>query len=188
MVKSYKPVVKKFLGMEVRTVEVNGVEYIILKDMFNALGRVRENGDWYDAKTKMIRFLSKIGKLEDSETLGVLVKQGKIKTTQQVECLKLETVPIVLTQFEPTARTSEEMQNAWVEFMKFVDALLVQAEAHKFIMLDIEYQKETMARLTKLIPEKDANAYKTVNSHVALLLGLMIDGKEIPIIVTTVTL
>lgn len=50
----YKPIVKKFLGYDVRTVRVdNEHEYIVCKDMFNVLGLVLDNGDWNKPKKKM---------------------------------------------------------------------------------------------------------------------------------------
>lgn len=127
---------KIFLGMEVRA--VNG-EWIVLKDMFNALGRVRDNGGWTDEKKKLINFLGDIDKKDHYESFVVVVKRGQ---TEEVECLKLETVPIVLTQFKPTARKGEEALNKWREFMKFVDELLTELEVYKFIITDKERQKD----------------------------------------------
>ncbi len=127
---------KVFLGMEVRV--VNG-EWIVLKDMFNALGRVRDNGGWTDEKKKLINFLGDIDKKDHYESFVVVVKRGQ---TEEVECLKLETVPIVLTQFKPTARKGEEVLNKWREFMKFVNELLTELEVYKFIITDKERQKD----------------------------------------------
>ena len=127
---------KIFLGMEVRV--VNG-EWIVLKDMFDSLGRVRADGSWTDDKNKLIKFLNDIDKKDHHESLGVVVKRGQ---TEEVECLKLETVPIVLTQFRPTARKGEEALNKWREFMKFVDELLTELEVYKFIITDKERQKD----------------------------------------------
>lgn len=50
---------KVHLGMEVRVVNN---EYIILRDMFEALGRVREDGTWTDERKKLEIFLEDIGK------------------------------------------------------------------------------------------------------------------------------
>lgn len=127
---------KIFLGMEVRV--VNG-EWIVLKDMFDALGRVRDNGGWTDEKKKLINFLGDIDKKDHYESFVVVVKRGQ---TEEIECLKLETVPIVLTQFRPTARKGEESLNKWREFMKFVDKLLTELEVYKFIVTDKERQKD----------------------------------------------
>lgn len=44
-------------------------------------------------KKKMLEFLNGIGEREDVQSLDVLVKQGKIKTTQNVICLNIEVVP-----------------------------------------------------------------------------------------------
>jgi len=45
--KVYKPVTKKFLKQDVRVIKTDdGKEYIVCKDMFNALGLVKENSIW----------------------------------------------------------------------------------------------------------------------------------------------
>lgn len=133
--------IKEFLGVEVRVVND---EYIVLKDMFGALGRLKTDGGWNDEKKKLIEFLDLVNKSKDYETLEVLVKQGRKKTRQNVDCLKLDTVPIVLTQFKPTARKGLDLLNKWKEFMKFVDGLLTSLEVHKFIVTDKEHQKSNM--------------------------------------------
>ena len=43
----YKPIIKKFLGYDVRVVILDKKnEYIICKDMFNILGLVKDYGTW----------------------------------------------------------------------------------------------------------------------------------------------
>ena len=59
-----------------------------------------------------------------------------------MECLNIETLPIVLTQFRPTARKGKEALDKWCEFMKWVDKLLVEHEAYKMIVTDKEHQKD----------------------------------------------
>ena len=130
--------IKNFLGSEVRVVNN---EYMVLKDMFEALGRVKEDGTWTDEKNKMDKFLDGINQKEFHETLVVLVKQGRAKVEKEIECLKLEVVPVVLTQFKPTNRKGKEAIDKWFEFMKFVNELLVSAKAHKFIIEDTELEK-----------------------------------------------
>lgn len=80
----------------------------------------------------------------------VLVKQGRAKVEKEIECLKLEVVPVVLTQFKPTNRKGKEAIDKWFEFMKFVNELLVSAKAHKFIIEDTELEKIDRDRLHKL--------------------------------------
>lgn len=98
-------------------------------------------------RKKLDEFLELIEQKEVSETLGVLVKQGRSKTTQKVECLKLGIVPVVLTQFKPTARKGEEALKCWAEFMKFVNKLLVENEAYKFVINDIDLEKSDRDKL-----------------------------------------
>lgn len=139
--------IKNFLGSEVRIINN---EYMVLKDMFEALGRVKEDGTWTDEKNKMDKFLDGINQKEFHETLVVLVKQGRAKVEKEIECLKLEVVPVVLTQFKPTNRKGKEAIDKWFEFMKFVNELLVSAKAHKFIIEDTELEKIDRDRLHKL--------------------------------------
>ena len=139
--------IKNFLGSEVRIINN---EYMVLKDMFEALGRVKEDGTWTDEKNKMDKFLDGINQKEYHETLVVLVKQGRAKVEKEIECLKLEGVPVVLNQFKPTNRKGKEAIDKWFEFMKFVNELLVSAKAHKFIIEDTELEKIDRDRLHKL--------------------------------------
>ena len=81
--------IKEFLGMEVRVVNN---EWIILKDMFNALGRLTEQGQ-IDTRerNKLNGFLRDIDKVCDRESFTITSKSSKKKSrrTQEVECLRL---------------------------------------------------------------------------------------------------
>ena len=145
----YKPIVKKFLGYNVRTVRIDKrKEYIICKDMFDVLGLVDEDGTWTRPKNKMLRFLDGIGERESLKTLQVLLKQGKAKVTKEVDCLNIEVAPIILTQFQPTKRRGEEALNKWFKFMEFVNMLLKYHECHKYIIDDKEKQKLAIKEIT----------------------------------------
>lgn len=132
--------IKKFLGIV--DVRIVNSEWIVLKDMFQALGRVKEDGTWTDEKNKAIEFLKGIEKESDLESFVVTSKTSKKKSreTQEVECLKLATAPIILTQFKPTARKGEEALKSWFEFMKFVDRILAQLEVYQYIITDKKKQ------------------------------------------------
>ena len=170
--------VQEFLGMEVRVVDG---EWIVLKDMFNALGRVREDGSWTDEKRKLLRFLEDINKICDLETFVVDFnkKRGKGNKSngsiQSVECLKLETVPIVLTQFRPTARKGKDALNVWRKFMQFVNDLLTSLEVHKYIIVDKERHKKHMEIL---LDEGGSTmiANNQVNIIMAKLIGVYDQG------------
>ena len=138
----YKSIIKKFLGYDVRVVQVDKrKEYIICRDMFDILGLVDEDGTWTRPKNKMLKFLDGMGERESLKTLQVLLKQGKAKVTKEVDCINIEIAPIVLTQFQPTKRRGEEVFKRWYEFMKFVNALLEYHDLHKYIINDKEKQK-----------------------------------------------
>lgn len=172
--KAYKTKVKEFLGYDVRIVRVdNEHEYIICKDMFNVLGLVSEDGSWTRPRQKMVEFLNDLNKIEDVQSLHVLVKQGKIKTKQVVDCLNIERVPIILTQFKPTKRRGKEVLKIWVEFMKFVDTLLEYHECYKYIISDKEKQKLAIKEIT----DNGGNAIIT-NQMVNKIMGKLITDDD----------
>lgn len=165
--------IKEFLGMEVRVVNR---EFIITKDMFSALGRVRKDGTWTDEKKKVDEFLKLIGKKEYHEKIGVLLKQGRSKVYKEVECLKLETVPIVLTQFKPSSQKGEEALKAWAEFIKFVDRLLVENEAYKFVISDVDLEKQHRDKLKSY-----GGNPVVLASMVSYAMGIILTGDKVKI-------
>lgn len=165
--------IKKFLGTEVRVVNE---EYIVLKDVFNALGRVKADGTWTNEKKKTLELLEDLDKITDHQILVVTSKGKKhSREEQKVECLKLDTVPIVLTQFKPTKAKGEEALNTWRKFMRFVDDLLSSFEVYKYIITDKEKQKSHMQIL---IDEggKAVVANQQVNIIMAKLIGVYDKG------------
>ncbi|WP_027294255.1 MULTISPECIES: hypothetical protein [Robinsoniella] len=162
--------VKEFMGMDVRVIEN---EWMVLKDMFSALGRVRINGGWTHEKKKLLKFLEELGKKDLYQTsVDVPVKKGQL---ENVECLKLEITPLILTQFKPTGRKSVEALNEWYKFMKFVDDILVSLEVHKFIVKDKGTQREQIDRLSNAKGDpKIANMQ--VNMIMAKLIGVYDQG------------
>ena len=172
--KVYKPVTKKFLKQDVRVIKTDDrKEYIICKDMFDVLGLVDEDGTWTRPKNKMLKFLDGIGERESLKTLQVLLKQGKAKVTKEVDCLNIETVPIVLTQFKPTKRRGEEILKRWSDFMKFVNMLLKYHECHKYIIDDKERYKITMKEI------KDNGGKPPIaNQMVNKIMGKLITGED----------
>lgn len=176
----YKPIVKKFLGYDVRVVNIDQRnEYIICKDMFDVLGLVKTDGTWTNPKNKMLKFLGLMNKKELHQKLVVLLKQGKTKVQKEVDCLNIETVPIVLTRFEPinsnrrTKEQNEEVLNRWVKFMEFVDMLLEYHECHKYIINDKEKQKLAIKEITN----NGGNAIIT-NQMVNKIMGKLITDDD----------
>ena len=184
--KVYKTYTMKFFNEEGRFVKTNEGVWLIAKDMFNWLGRVKANGGWNDEKHKMLKFLNNINQIEDYETFVVDLgkKKGKGNKSngniQTVDCLKIDIVPMVLTQFEPTARAGKERHKQWCDLMKFINEILMELEVYKFITVDKEYQKDCMTKLAKIIPDITQNDYKTFNTNVANIMGTLI-GVDIPV-------
>ena len=173
--KIYKTKIKKFLGQDVRTVRVdNDHEYIICKDMFNVLGLAKD-GIWNKPKKKMLEFLDGIDEKESWKTLPVRLKDKQSKKGQirQVDCLNIETTPIVLTQFKPTKRRGEEILEIWSDFMKFVNMLLKYHDLHKYITIDKQDQQDKMTSVMD-------NGGKPIvaNQMVNKIMGKLITGED----------
>lgn len=168
--------IKNFLGSEVRVVNN---EYIVLKDMFNALGRLDNNNQIQNKeRQKLEEFLVGIDKVCDRESFTITSKTTKKKSReyQEVECLKLEIVPVVLTQFKPTNRKGKEAVDKWFKFMKFVNELLVSAKAHEFIVTDVELEKIDRDRLHKL-----GGSPMKMATMVNYAMGIIVTGEKIKI-------
>lgn len=81
----FKPVIKKFLGHDVRTIVDGYKEYIVLKDMFMVLGRVADNGSWTKSKDKLEKFLAVKG-LPNIFKLNISTKNSKSKGGNRQYC------------------------------------------------------------------------------------------------------
>lgn len=174
--KVYKTKIKKFLGEDVRTVRIdNEHEYIVCKDMFNVLGLVLDNGDWNKPKKKMSEFLELIHKTSDSKSLLVRVKDKHAKKGQirEIDCLNIETVPTVLTQFKPTKRRGTEVLDRWAKFMEFVDMLLKYHDLHKYIAIDKQDQQDKMASV-----QDNGGEPMIANQMVNKIMGKLITGED----------
>lgn len=180
--KTYKTYTKKFFNEEGRFIRTNEGEWIVLKDMFNWLGRVKADGTWTNEKNKTLKFLKNIDQISAHQSLVVTSKTEKSKSRekQEVDCLKIDIVPMVLTQFEPTARAGKERHEQWCDLMRFINEILMELEVYKFITVDKEYQKDCMSKLAKIIPNITQNDYKVFNTNIADVMGVLI-GVDIPI-------
>ena len=175
--KVYKTTIKKFLGWDVRVIQVDKRnEYIVCKDMFEVLGLVDTDGTWTRPKNKMIEFLDEITKSHDLKSLQVMIKEKDTKrkyVKREVICLNVETVPIILTQFKPTKRRGEQALKRWAEFMKFVDVLLQYHECHKYIINDKEKQKLAIKEIID-----DGGSAIITNQKVNLIMGKLITDED----------
>ena len=170
--------IKKFLGVEVRIVNE---EYIVLKDVFSALGRLDNKNQIVSTdRNKLKEFLIDINKLCDSKTFTITSKSKKSKSRdyQEVDCLNISTIPIVLTQFKPTKAKGEQALDIWRKFMIFVNDLLESLEVYKYIIIDKDKQKTN----TEILIDnggKPMIANKMTNQIMAELIGVYPDIKEI---------
>lgn len=173
------PKIKKFMNEDVRTVYYHGKTYIILKDVFQVLGRVKDNGSWTDVKNKVKEFLRLIDKEKEYvENLDVLLKQGKTKVVKEVDLLNIEVLPTVLTQFKPP-QTKPEKVKIWGNFMKVVHKILEEAKLQEFILKDREHQSLVSDAITRETDEEMQVINSNVCTLMAKILGVYPDIKKI---------
>ena len=132
----YVPTIKYFLGEPVRVIEVNNVEYLICKDMFSVLGRVRADGSWDDAKKKLFNFTKPSRTIQDPENFGALVEQGKIQTRQEVLCIRLEDAPIIASQYRPP-QTKPLVLQKWYDFIDWLNILIKENSESVYVRAKI---------------------------------------------------
>ena len=122
----YRPIIKDFLGESIRVVQVGLKEYVITKDMFKALGKLDKNNQIdHKDRDKLNQFLEDIDQRENCKTFKIEINEEERESEsggiiQEMECLNIETLPIVLTQFRPTAKRGEKALEIWKAFMRLL--------------------------------------------------------------------
>ena len=175
----YKPVIKKFLGHEVRTVIDGYEEYIVLKDIFTALGRTDGNNQITTRdRNKLNRLLKRISCDSTKCTITSKSSKKKSRETQVVECILIEKVPMVVIQFEPKS-TDKKLNKIYDEFLVWVDNLLREHEAYKVILKDKEEQKTISKTITDETDGKMAIVNTQISRIMAELIGVYPDIKKI---------
>lgn len=177
--------VKSFLGMEVRVINR---EWVVAKDVFGVLGRLnsRNQISTGDLK-KLLDFLELVDKKVDYQKLTIdFKKKGRGNkangSIQKVSCIKLETLPLVLTQFKPinsdkrTSKENEAVKLKWAEFMKFVNKLLVENQAYKFVVIDADLEKEHRDELKSY-----GGNPVVLASMVSYAMGIILTGDKVKI-------
>lgn len=163
-----KVAMKEFFGSQVRVVND---EWLVVKDMFGALGRLREDGQVETTdRNKMNELISMLG-LKECESFTIPIntaksRGGNKKETIEVQCVKLNDCPVILTQFKPTARVGKEALDTWVNFMKFVNNLLTSYDVNFFDLQDRKNQLTAQDRLTD-----DGGKVVIMNNMVAQMLA-----------------
>ena len=140
----YKIFYVEFFGEKARAIRIDNQLWISCKDVFAWLGRVKADGTWTHEKNKMLAYLKNIKKEVDHQSLVVEFKEGS-GGIQEIDFIKVERLPLIITKFEPTARASEEKHNKWCELMIFIDDLLEKEKVHNFFIKDKEHHKEKEA-------------------------------------------
>ena len=181
----------KFLGEDVRIVDYGyHKRFMVKKDMFKALGKLKTNDDIIDNDN--IKYKELIDDLELEEGKDYInklmikvkisdpLKKGgtsKARNTQQVDLINIVQVPIMLTQFKPTkkAKDYDNKLKIWRDFMKFVNSILQDYHMEDYIIED----KEEWKRDTLLFngDEKVAMiANRQTNINMAKILGVYDQG------------
>ena len=181
----------KFLDEDVRIVDYGyHKRFMVKKDMFKALGKLKTNGDIIDNDN--IKYKELIDDLELEEGIDYInklmikvkisdpLKKGgtsKARNTQQVDLINIVQVPIMLTQFKPTkkAKDYDNKLKIWRDFMKFVNSILQDYHMEDYIIED----KEEWKRDTLLFngDEKVAMiANRQTNINMAKILGVYNQG------------
>ena len=151
----------KFLEEDVRIVDYGyHKRFMVKKDMFKALGKLKTNGDIIDNDN--IKYKELIDDLELEEGIDYInklmikvkisdpLKKGgtsKARNTQQVDLINIVQVPIMLTQFKPTkkAKDYDNKLKIWRDFMKFVNSILQDYHMEDYIIEDKEeWKKDTL--------------------------------------------
>ena len=138
---------RSFFGKNVRIVND---EWIVLRDVVDVLGKIKEDGTWTNSKIKVFEFMDLLGKSQHHQELGVLTRKQSRKEYQQMICIKIEDLPIVLTQLKPIQSnkiSTGEFQrriDCWKDFMLFVDKLLQEHKVHEYLVKDynVVYKEE----------------------------------------------
>ena len=132
-------------------------------------------------KRRCRNFLELVHKTSDSQKLRVRVKDKHAKKGQnrEIDCLNIETVPLVLTQFKPinsnrrTKEQNEQVLETWAKFMEFVGMLLKYHECHKYIIDDKERYKITMKEI-----KDNGGKPPIVNKMVNRIMGKLITDDD----------
>ena len=181
----------KFMNEEVRIVDYGyHKRFMVVKDMFNALGRLTGNNDIAPKDIKKFKELKEDLEFEEDKDYKnkVLIHtkicdtpkgygSSKARNTQQVNLINIERVPILLTQFKPRngVNNYEDKLKIWRNFMKFVDKILQDYHMEDYIIDDKEQWKSD----TKLLGEDEEIAKianRMVNINMAKLLGIYDQG------------
>ena len=117
--KTYKTIIKEFLGEDARIVKTDKHEYIVCEDMFKVLGYVKADGTWEYAREIMLELLDGINEKDSYQKLKIT--QNGIE--KEVECLNVENIFIVMTQFQPSEDNKKVLEE-WVNSMKFLGIIL----------------------------------------------------------------
>lgn len=133
--KVYSVSMQHFLNKECRIIKTDFDDcfeednyWMVTKDMFNCLDRIDEsNGSItkYDM-TKYREFMELMGWASDRKKLTVTSKSDKSKSreSQEVECVRLKRIPILITQFMP--KKEGTALSIWLAYMHYIESLLIQ--------------------------------------------------------------
>lgn len=164
--------IRNFFGTEVRV--VNG-EWLVVKDMFGALGRLREDdGSIHDKDLAKLRRYTDVLQLEVApHIIPVDSTKKRARKFIEVNTIQINKAPSIVLLFEPKVKIGERYE-LWCEFLKFVNNLLVSYDINLFDLQDRKNQLTAQDRLTD-----DGGQVVIMNNMLAQMLAELcgVEGK-----------
>ena len=117
-------------------------QWLVLKDMFNCLALDDESGYYTKKATQFMETIKYDVNLKKFRVTSK-TENAKSRNTQDVCCVRLDMVPVLITQFEPKKDTPAH--ELWVIYMHYVNQMLLESRALEVLNL-IDATEE---RLTK---------------------------------------
>lgn len=195
----YIPYYTKFMDENVRIVVINNQRYMIVKDMFRALGRLKNttgkiSSDDMISLRKLYEDLELEKEKDYKERVKVLTKnsgtekeypssQGNKKNgeLQEQNLINVKQIPIILLQFKPTKKATnyEVKLDIWRKFLRFVNSILQDYQLENYIIQDKEEWKENTRELEEMGLDPTI-VNKHININMAKAIGVYNQGiKEI---------
>lgn len=179
-------------GTFLRLVLIDRKTYIVVRDMFKVLGRLKSNGSVHSDDignlNKILINLNELSRYKENIKVYTRKVEGRDSTPelngnkrngeiQKVNLLNIEIVPIVLTRFEPTKKSKnyEEKLETWSKFMRWINKLLQDYHLEDIIINDKHEQIKLHDRCEELGLDSSV-VNRHVNINMAKLVGAYNQG------------
>lgn len=181
-----------FLDESVRLVLIDRKTYIVVRDMFKVLGRLKSNGSIHsddignllellDNLNERDKYLENIKvytrKVEGRDSTSELNGNKRNGEMQNVNLLNIEVLPTVLTQYRPTKKSKnyDNKLEIWSKFMRWVNKLLQEYHLEDVIINDKRDQIKLHDKCEELGLDSSV-VNKHININMAKLVGVYNQG------------